>query len=371
MKTKLRSYLPIWFIVMVPPTILLLFGYNFIFCSFALIFALISIKDDDAFDKYTKCIGRLWGISFLLDLIGLALLIVPEFFSKIKFINDNLVYPLEHNPYTKVLSFIYMILVFAILYFIGYKLIKKFIIKRIRKKEDLGRRITIVMTLFIVPYLFFVPTTMFEKTSKSSLEDFKGTLLQKNSDIVNLVKFLNVSEFITTYHLDITVQPYTLKFNVKDLDTNAYLYFEQDASIIFNLISNVNEVVFTLDDKDYVYKINDINKIFKDIKSKSLNDISSYYKDSKFKDYIYYGFIKDYTVFDTSEYCLEEKQLLFKDDNYNYYFKCTDLSKIMLYSKDEEYTLKDALDKKVITKEEVLNSNLTIIKEEISESTSK
>ena len=169
MKTKLRSYLPIWFIVMVPPTILLLFGYNFIFCSFALIFALISIKDDDAFDKYTKCIGRLWGISFLLELIGLALLIVQEFFSKIKFINDNLVYPLEHNPYTKVLSFIYMILVFAILYFIWYKLIKKFIIKRIRKKEDIGKRITIVMTLFIVPYLFFVPTTMFEKTSKSSL----------------------------------------------------------------------------------------------------------------------------------------------------------------------------------------------------------
>ena len=264
-----------------------------------------------------------------------------------------------------------MILVFAILYFIGYKLIKKFIIKRIRKKEDIGRRITIVMTLFIVPYLFFVPTTMFEKTSKSSLEDFKGTLLQKNSDIVNLVKFLNVSEYITTYHLDITVQPYTLKFNVKDLDTNAYLYFEQDASIIFNLISNVNEVVFTLDNKDYIYKINDINKIFKDIKSKSLNDISSYYKDSKYKDYIYYGFINDYTVFDTSEYCLEEKQLLFKDDNYNYYFKCTDLSKIMLYSKDIEYTLKDALDKKVITKEDALNSNLTIIKEEISESTSK
>ena len=40
-------------------------------------------------------------------------------------------------------------------------------------------------------------------------------------------------------------------------------------------------------------------------------------------------------------------------------------------AEDEEYTLKDALDKKVITKEEVLNSNLTIIKEKISESTSK
>ena len=54
MKEKYTAYLPIWFVLMVPPMLILLLGWNFIMCGIGLMVGLLIIGLPDGFIKYSK-----------------------------------------------------------------------------------------------------------------------------------------------------------------------------------------------------------------------------------------------------------------------------------------------------------------------------
>ena len=361
MKQKLRAYLPIWFVLMVPPLVLLLLCYNFILSGLALMLSLFTIKQKDVFTKYSKNIGKVWFVALILDIISLIILMVPELFYKNDFLMNNLLYPLEHNPYCKFLSFLYMILLFFLIFFIGYKLIKKIIANKMNIEIKERQRLSFLITIFIIPYLFFIPTTYFINPEKSTLEDFRGTIMNNNKDIVTIMKYLNVSDYISSYVLDTHKEPYSIYLYLNKIEYNSLLKFEQDAAIFFNIIDDVNEVVFVMDNKKYYYSINDINKIFKDIKELSLVEIENHYKDKKYQNYIYYGNIDGYSVFDISEYCEEEVKELFIYNDMKYFISCTSVDKIMFYSDKDSFSLKEAIETDKISKESLINSYLNIM----------
>jgi hypothetical protein len=53
MKEKYTAYLPIWFVLMVPPMLILLLGWNFIMCGIGLMVGLLIIGLPDGFIKYS------------------------------------------------------------------------------------------------------------------------------------------------------------------------------------------------------------------------------------------------------------------------------------------------------------------------------
>ena len=361
MRQKINSYLPIWVVLMVPPMLLILIGWNFVTSGLGLIIALFILNISDGFTKYSKKVFKLWGISLLLDLIVFALLLIPEIFYKIDFINDNLVTPLEYNPYTKVLSILYMIIVFVVALFVAIKLVKKFILNDIVVEKKRYSLAYFVIIIFVLPYLLFVPSTFVIEKSKNNIEDFKGTIMGNKSDVVTILKYLSVSDSVSSYVLDTHVEPYTITLYMNPIDIKYLEKFELDASTIFNLINDVNEVKYIMGDNTYKYSLNDINKIFGDVKDEKLSEIFNHYSDNKFNTYTYLGMVGRYKAFDTSEVCEEVLQKLFVYNNVTYYLECSSLDSVILYDKaGDSVKLKDALNKKLINEKDVLDSFLKV-----------
>lgn len=362
MKQKLNAYLPIWFILMVPPLVLVMLCYNFISAGIGLLLTLFMIKKKDAFTKYSKNIWKVWFTALVMDIVALITLLLPELFHKVDFVKENLIYPLEHNPYSNILSFIYIALVFVIVFVVGKMMIKKYVVSKMNLDKKIEKTANLLITILIIPYLFFIPSTYFINNERGSIEDYRGTLMSEKSDIVIIMKYLNVTKYINSYILDTHAEPYSINLYLDTIDLNQYLYFEQDAAVLLSLVKDVNEVVFIMDGNRYTYTINSINKIFKDVKKKSLNEINKRYSDSKFKNYIYYGNIAGYDIFDTSDYCEEELKELFVYNDEKYFISCTSVDKIMFYSSKESFSLKEAIEQEKLDKEIILSTHLNITK---------
>jgi len=361
MKEKYTAYLPIWFVLMLPPMVFLLIGWNFIMCGIGLMVGLLIIGLPDGFIKYSKNIFKLWGISILLDVITFIFLLVPEILSKIDFFNKNLVSPLEYNPYSKVFSAVYIIFLFLIILFLAYKLINKFIIKGINGSKTKVNFMKFVIIISVLPYLLFIPSTFVLKPEKNNLEDFKGTILGNKSDVVTVMKYLSVSKYIDSYVLDTHTEPYSINLYLDTIDVNYMEKFEMDAATIFNLIEDVNTVNYTMNGVKYSYSINKINKIFDDVKNTDINDVLNRYTNSNFTDYIYLDHIGKYDLFDMSEACEETNQRLFTYNGNTYYLECSSLKNIMLFYNNEEImNLETALSQRAISEDNIIESLLPI-----------
>lgn len=366
MKQKLNAYLPIWILLVLPPMVFILAGWNFVTSGLGLIIALFILNTSDGFIKYSKKIFKLWGISLLLDLITFIFMLIPEIFYKNSFINDNLIKPLEYNPYTKVLSILYIVVIFILIVLLALKLIKKTIFNDIKcnKKRTILAYLAII--LFIMPYLLFVPSDFVIEKNKNNIEDFKGTIMNNKGDVVTILKYLSTSKEIDSYVLDTHYEPYTIILYMKNIDLNYLEKFELDSATIFNLIDDVNEIKFVMGDNTYKYTINKINNIFGDVKNKTLSEIFNYYNDEKFTTYTYLGMVGKYKAFDISEVCEEKLQKIFVYNNVTYYLECSNLNKIILYDKDDnEIKFKDALKQNKISEKDVLDSFLKVVGKEI------
>lgn len=362
MRKNYKAYLPIWFVLVLPPLVLLLMGWNFIMCGIGLVVSLFIAALPDGFIKYSKNIFKLWGITILLDFVAFLFLIIPEIFSKIEVINTNLVKPLEYNPYSNITSIIYMFLLAIFIIFLAYKLIKRFIIKDIKVDKTKTRFIKFVLVISSLPYLLFVPSTLVLNPEKNNLEDFKGTLLENKSDVVTVMKYLSVSDYIDSYVLDTHAEPYSINLYLKTIDINYMEKFEMDAATIFNLVDDVNEVNYIMDGKKYTYNINKINDVFADVKSADINTIFSRYKNSNFTNYIYLDHIGKYDLFDTSELCEETLTELFTYKGDKYYLNCSSIDNIKLfYNDDEIMTFRAAITQGAISEEDIINSYLPIV----------
>lgn len=372
MKERYSAYLPIWFVLMLPPLSILLLGWNFILCGLGLMIGLLIMGLPNGFTKYSKNIFKLWGISILLDVVAFIFLLAPQILSKIDFFNTNLVKPIEYNPYSKVFSAIYMIILFLFIVFLAYILINKFVIKGISGDKIKTSIMRFIIIICVLPYLLFVPSTFVLNAEKNNLEDFKGTILGNKSEVVTIMKYLSVSDYISSYVLDTHKEPYSINLYLDPIDVNYIAKFEMDAATIFNLIDDVNIVNYTMNGIKYTYNINKVNKVFKDVKNTKISEILNRYTNSKFTDFIYLDHIGKYDIFDTSELCEEIVQDLFTYEGNKYYLVCSSLDNIKLFNDGEEVmNLREAIKEKVISEKELVESLIPIeTDQEINEDTS-
>lgn len=357
---KNYAYLPFWFLLILPPLVLLTGIMNFVMCVIALIIGALILKVTDPFSVYYKNIWKLFVLSILGGFLTASGYGIAECFRGDKFILKNLVTPLEYNPYKNVISFGYMIFLFVLIFFILYMLIKRLIVKNIGLEEK-RKMASFILTLFIMPYLFFMPSTMFIKPNKSNLDDFIGTIMKDKTSVVQIMKNLALTENISSYTLVTNKEPYTLHIYLEDIEAGFIKNFEMDAATIFLVIKDVNEVVYHLNGITYTYDINKINSIFGNIKKTSLNELQHRYGGKEFKNYVYLGRLNDYDVFDESEFCEEEIQLIHEYNGMHYYMSCTKPEDIKLYKNGLRImSLQDALKKEKINTDDLLNSDLII-----------
>ena len=206
---KLNAYLPFWFLLILPPLVILTGVINLVMSIIGLAVGAVILKIKDPFSKYYKDVWKLFLLTCLGSIIMLVGYGVPELFSKNEFLLNNLITPLEYNPYTTVFSFIYMVVLLLIVSFTIYKLNKNLIVKKYAG-EDNVRMVSILMTLFLMPYLFFMPSTLFLNPNKSNLDDFRGTLVKDKTSIKQIMNNLSLTENISSYTLVTDVEPYTL-----------------------------------------------------------------------------------------------------------------------------------------------------------------
>ena len=354
---KYNAYFPIWLLLMLPPLLFVTLGLNLVTCSIGILFVcFLSGK----YKEMPKSIFSIWVISLILDILTLIVLILPELFNNVDFIKNNLIIPLEINPYKNFLSIIYIVLLVVLLLLISKKLISNFVVKKFETDENKGKIFAIILMAFSFPYLFFIPSSLLVKREYTSLADFKGTIMINKKNVERILTYLETKKYMSSYVLETSVEPYTINIYLKDTIVDYQLLFEKDASLIFYIVDDVNEVIFYYNDSKYVYTINSINLIYKNIKKLNLSDISERYNNDKFEKYTYLGNIKGYDVFDTSESCELDSQYIFSYFNVRYYLNCSPIDEILLYKGKEKITLKEVVDKEIITPDDFMKSVLDI-----------
>ena len=110
---------------------------------------------------------------------------------------------------------------------------------------------------------------------------------------------------------------------------------------------------------DKSYNLNELE--FLDVKKKSLTAIGERHSNIKFDNYIYYGRLNGYDVFDTSEVCEENLEKIYEANETIYYIECSTLDNIKLYKKGEVISLKKAFENGIVTIDDILSSNLPVV----------
>ena len=105
---KTYGYIPLWFLLIVPPLLIFTFIFNFIQCGLAILCGAILLKIKDPFNNYYKRIMTAFVLAIEADIICILFYALPELLYKIDFLNKNLITPLEYNPYKNIFSFIYI-----------------------------------------------------------------------------------------------------------------------------------------------------------------------------------------------------------------------------------------------------------------------
>lgn len=362
---KINAYFPVWILLIMPPLLFITLSFNLLMSGVAILTILLIFDRKDLLKKITNKIFKIFGITIILDLITLILFLIPEFFYKNEFVKSNLITPLETNPYTNILSIIYVLLIAVLNILLIKKMIKK-IIQKLEIDNKYKKISSLLFIFFLFPYLFFIPSNKLVKTEYNSLNDLRGTVMENKSKISTILKYLKTTEYISSYTLETRVSPYTINIYLKELSLDYKKEFEMDTAVMFNLIKDVNEINYYIGDSVYTYTLNDINDIFKNVRKLSLDDIYIRYNNDNFKEFIYLDHIKGYDVFDTSEFCQTERQFLFELDDINYYLSCSSIDKIMLYNKNNKFTIKEALENNIVTKEDILNSRIEVLMGEYS-----
>lgn len=360
----LNDYYPLWLVLIVSPLILVMITSSFIMSFIGIMSTIVILKIKDIFNFYSKNIFKLWFISLFLNILTAVFFFIPQFFKENNYIKVNLIEPLLYNPYSKGLSFIYTVLVLSICFFISYKLIKIFVIKKMNIEKSKTRLVTIIISTFIMPYLMFVPSNFIIKQDKSKLEDYQGTSIQNTNDVLLIMKNLEVSKYISSHVLESKKEPYTIHIYLRTIENGYAIMFEKDSIMLFNLIDNVSEIVYHMNNKKYNYNIGRINKILDDVKSIKFVNIYDRYENIWFYEYKYLGHVDEYDIFDTSDKCIEGKHLIYSNNYEKYYMKCTNLNFIMLLDKKgKSINLKDALESKKIFISDFLANDIEILVE--------
>lgn len=211
------------------------------------------------------------------------------------------------------------------------------------------------LKLVLSAIIFIIFIIILFANGNSSLELFKNTKINDNKKIEQIINLLDYNE---------NLEKYNIVENIVKITYNNEFYkyhiLEKNASILFYLIDDVEEIVFFMSDNEYVFKRKNILSIYNDINIKSINERY----ENEYFDNLYLGNINgEVDIFDTSELCVESYNKLLQTSDYIYYITCASIDEVIVLKENKEYLLKDAIDKSIISVDDLFKTNIKITKD--------
>ena len=159
-KKKLYNVIfPIWFLLFIPPVIILTLIGNLFIDSLVIIICVRAFKrEEDLHNKefYFESIVKVWLFGFLADFIGALLLFILVFLTDNLLPND-IYYGVGFNPLSNIFSFFIVFSAIVIsgflIYFINYKITFKYIIE----KNKIRVKMSLILALVTAPWTFLIP----------------------------------------------------------------------------------------------------------------------------------------------------------------------------------------------------------------------
>lgn len=208
-----------------------------------------------------------------------------------------------------------------------------------------------ILIIIIITFVIF-------NSKNFSLNLFKNTDL---SDIESIKKILKKLEYGEEDFSFKTLN----KTLIVDYDIELYNYktFEKNASYLFYLINDLENIVFNIDETKYSFNYNNISLIYNGFKKTKISDIEKRYNNKNFNN-VYLGNINgNIDLFDSSDLCIEEYKEFYEDDNYKYYITCSSLDDVIVVIDNESYKLVDALNDKKFSIDDLFKINVKLKKE--------
>ena len=162
MKTEkmYNMILPIWLLVFVPITWIVVIPINFVVDSAVLIMMMQLLKVKNKVDIYKRVIIKVWIYGFLADLIGGIIIPLGAF---VIFADrySSITEALTMNPFDNAVALLWTLLSILIAGVFIYIFNKKNILKRIDMGDKEKKIISIGMAIITAPYIMLIPTKLF------------------------------------------------------------------------------------------------------------------------------------------------------------------------------------------------------------------
>lgn len=184
MKNKLFNVIfPIWFLIIFPISWIIVLPSNYVIDSIVFVCILKVLKVSNIKEMYKKCILKIWIFGFLADIIGSAVLFIPQLFPQNE-IFDNIIRASIANPFDNIAGFLFVAFAFLVAAIVIYVLNFKYTLKKIDLDNKLKVRIAIILAIFTAPYFFFYPTN--PNFLKSGVNEVEEHIICEYVDLDNI-----------------------------------------------------------------------------------------------------------------------------------------------------------------------------------------
>lgn len=260
---------PIWFLLMVPLTWLVVIPANFIIDTIVMLAGLKYLKVENAYETYKKVILKVWILGFVANIIGGTILFITNYGedSLYNTIKNNVVW----NPFSSMLSIVSVVLAIIVSIVMLYLFNYRISFKKVGLERKKAKKLAAIIAIFTAPWLLLFPSNLLYKVDKNIFGNVV-TNETKSVEISNALNGLEVSTYIDGGVFDSNDLKLSVNCNINTTDENKVKEYKnlfesestnellnENAGQLFNKITYINDVVFKVsDDKTYTFNRNNM-----------------------------------------------------------------------------------------------------------------
>lgn len=157
---------PLWFLLLVPISWLIVIPANFVIDLLALLLAMKLLRMPDIGKNLKSAVLKSWIAGFAADLVGGGAMFLSVLAGEFlpgpvrSWVYHNITEAVMVNPFSSVGGFLWTAVCVALAGGIIYLLNLKFCLKKTTLSLAQKRKLALAMALVTAPYLFFLPTTL-------------------------------------------------------------------------------------------------------------------------------------------------------------------------------------------------------------------
>ncbi len=157
---------PLWFLLLVPISWLIVIPANFVIDLLALLLAMKLLRMPDIGKNLKSAVLKSWIAGFAADLVGGGAMFLSVLAGEFlpdpvrSWVYHNITEAVMVNPFSSVGGFLWTAVCVALAGGIIYLLNLKFCLKKTTLDLAQKRKLALAMALVTAPYLFFVPTAL-------------------------------------------------------------------------------------------------------------------------------------------------------------------------------------------------------------------